>query len=173
MKIKNWFIAIVMAVVALSFSSCSKESGNSNNIVGNWLPTEEKYFIDGQEIILKEGQSLFLYKNNNGNIGEYNDKYTKTSDFGLVSITFNSSGNMDFCGFPATFTIKGNTVICKIMGDETVLDIDGNYLVENKEATILGYVISEGFWPDEDTVEKHLDGVSRKFKASTYYSKVD
>ena len=77
------------------------------------------------------------------------------------------------CIIDDAILIKGNKVICKIMGDETVLDIDGNYLVENKEATILGYVISEGFWPDEDTVEQHLDGVSRKFKASTYYSKVD
>ena len=41
------------------------------------------------------------------------------------------------------------------------------------DRTIMGYVISGGFWPDEDTIEKKLDGVSRKFKASTYYSKVN
>ena len=173
MKIKNWLMIIGMAVVALTFVSCSKEGGNNGKIVGEWLPSYEKFFIDGEEITLEEGQSLFIYKNNNNNINEYNDKYTMSSDFGLVSITFQNGGNMEFCGFPATYRVKGNTVVCTLMGEETILSIEGDFLVENEEATIMGYVISGGFWPDDDTIEKKLDGVSRKFKASTYYSKVN
>lgn len=166
-------MAIGMAIVALSLVSCDKEGGSNGKIIGDWLPTAERFFIDGEEITLEQGQSIFIYKNNNGNIDEYNDKYIVSSDFGLVSITFQSGGKMEFCGFPATYSVKGNKVVCTLMGEETILSIEGDFLVENKEATILGYVISGGFWPDEDTIETHLDGVSRKFKVSTYYSKVN
>lgn len=166
-------MAIGMTVVALSFVSCSKEGGSNAQIIGDWLPTEERFFIDGEEITPDEGQSIFIYNNNNGNINEYNDKYRISSDFGLVYINFQSGGNMEFCGFPAKYSVKGNKVVCTFMGEETILSIEGDFLVESKETTIMGYVISGGFWPDEDTIENKLDGVSRKFKVSTYYSKVN
>ena len=172
MKLKNWLMAIGMAVVVLSFASCSKESANNKKIVGEWTEAQEKYFLDGKEILLEEGQCLYIYK---GNDEDYYDMYKKTS-FSFLAMTFYSDGNMEFCGFPGTYKLNGNQIICSMYGDETLLSIEDEYIVDSEEVeNITGYLIKGEIeeWPYEGVIEDKRNGAERVFKVSKYYSKVN
>lgn len=172
MKLKNWLSAIGIATLALSFASCSEESLDNTKVVGEWLPTHEKYFIDGKEIPLEDGQCIYIY---NGIDVVYYRQLSKNSDFGFLSMTFYSGSRMEFCGFPAKYSVNGNQIICTMYGEDTILSIEVEYIVDSEEETITGYMIKEEIeeWPFEEVIDDKRDGIERVLKVSTFYSKVN
>ena len=168
-------MAIGMAVVALSFASCSKESADSKKILGDWLPSHEKYFIDGQEITLEYGQCLTIYKDNETDINNPFELYQCQGEASFLSaITIYENGKIEILGFPGSYTINGNDLVCNFYGDEVIFSIEGDYLVENWEETITGYVIADDWYPSKDKIiRKEFDGGNKAFKHSSYYSKVN
>lgn len=180
MKIKNWLMAIGMAVVALSFVSCSKEGGSNgkNEIVGDWEYTMTKYFIDGKEIVLEDGQYLFLYKDNETSANAYNylEYYWEGAHDGFsIPLSFYNNGKMTYGSLNCTYTINGNKILINSYGEDVEFYIEGNYIMNYYEdISITGYIIAnEGNFEEEDIVEKHLDGVNRIFNEAECFSKVN
>lgn len=167
---KQSLLPLALAIIAAFSVSCSKDT-SPKKLAGVWRPVEERYFINDKEVDLEYGETIFLYYDNES-IMSYFERYTKVSEFeSLVYISFETDGSMNFCGFPGTYKIADDKVVCTVFGDQEVLTIEGDYLLEETKYNISGYVIGEGFWPSEDARETKLDGVSRVFKVITYYSK--
>lgn len=172
MKLKNWLMAIVMAVVALSFVSCSKEGGNNRKIVGQWKMVDEKVFIDDQEIVLETGSALLLYNNNETDIFNYFDDYYEDDWFVPIGLTFFEGGTMDYTIVTGSYKVEKDKVICNVYGEDIIFHIVGEYLVRYDEAPITGYIIAEDTDPDI-IYENKLDGKNRTYKYAQYYSKVN
>ena len=167
---KQNLLALAIAAIAVLSISCSKDI-SPKKVAGTWRPVEERYFINDKEVNLEYGESIFLYYDSES-IMSYFERYTKVSEFeSLVYISLEADGSMIFCGFPGTYKIADDKVVCTLFGNQEVLTIEGDYLLEETKYNISGYVIGEGFWPSEDARETKLDGVSRVFKVITYYSK--
>ena len=167
---KQNLLSIALTIIAVLNVSCSKDT-NPKKLAGIWRPVAERYFINDKEVDLEYGETIFLYHDNE-NIMSYFERYTKVSEFeSLVYISFEADGSMSFCGFSGTYKIADDKVVCTVFGGQEVLTIEGDYLIEETQHNITGYVIGEGFWPNEDVRETRLDGVSRVFKVKTYYSK--
>ena len=162
-------MTIWLSFMVVLFSTCSKEGVNDySKIVGDWEASAVKYFIDGKEICLEEGQSIQLYT---GETLSSDRSYCHTSrNVGMnIPLSFYEDGKFSI-GYglqSGIYHIIGNDVICNMYGEDEVLTIEDNCIVR-----CVYEIIITGYDTYNPVTEKKLDGIPREFKYMVYYSKV-
>ena len=188
-------MVIGMAVVALSFGSCSKQGEITENKFkeGVWYAEEHKFYINDKELSLTDEQSVYIYTAKDSDLS---DIYTYLNSFPSVCgyyyldmeealggrlswIYFYEDNTMKWVDIKGTYTINGNMVSCDIdkhiyiNGDyqvfPTTFIIDGDYLVYSIAFNVVGYAIGTDEFPDGEISELKLDGIEREFKINIYY----
>ena len=159
-------LTAIFAVVALV--SCSSEDTTvSGPIVGDWYRVSTKCFVDDTEILLTEDRRLFLYDEGGEVIDVIYYSDPELDMFSGAPLSFYNTGTWEYLFVKGTYKVKGDKVVCAVMGGEYEYTFDGEYLIGvDDEIDIASYTVSYYFNQEDEE-----SGVADKFRRVSCFQK--